>query len=299
MLSVVIPAHNEEAVIGRCLRALVEGARTGELEVVVVCNGCSDRTAQVAREFGDPVRVVETTMAGKSLALRLGDRSARGFPRFYVDADVVLPLAAVRAVARALEAGEALAAAPRMRVDLSGRPWSVRAYYDVWTRLPYHAGGTIGSGVYALSREGRARFGEFPDLISDDGFVRLHFAPAERMTVMGASFLVTPPETLGGVIAIKTRSQKGLMQLHRAHPELLANDPRDYRPALRRLLLDPRRWAAVAVYLFVLAATRARARWLLWRGDLSKWERDQSSRQASPAAAAGAAAEARGPGGSR
>ena len=57
-ISVVIPAHDEEAVVGRCLAALLDGARPGELDVVVVCNGCTDATADIARGFGRGVRVV-------------------------------------------------------------------------------------------------------------------------------------------------------------------------------------------------------------------------------------------------
>ena len=47
-VSVIIPAHNEESVIGRCLAAMLEGAQPGELEIIVVCNGCSDRTGEKA-----------------------------------------------------------------------------------------------------------------------------------------------------------------------------------------------------------------------------------------------------------
>ena len=53
MVSFVIPAHNEEAVIGRCLTALLAGARRDELDIIVVCNGCTDRTAEVARCIWD------------------------------------------------------------------------------------------------------------------------------------------------------------------------------------------------------------------------------------------------------
>src|SRR5829696_5509012 len=113
MISIVIPAHNEANVIGRCLASLLDGAAEGELDVVVVCNGCTDATADVARRAGPAVRVIETDVPSKSNALNLGDRAARGFPRFYVDADVVVPLASVREVGRVLESGAALAAAPR------------------------------------------------------------------------------------------------------------------------------------------------------------------------------------------
>ena len=136
---------------------MTHGLEAGELEIIVVCNGCSDRTAAVARGFGAPVTVLESEAASKIQALRLGDEAAHGFPRFYVDADVVLPLDSIRQVAVVLGEERHPAAAPRLRVDLSQRSWAVRAYYEVWTRLPYHASGMIGSGVYAVSEAGRAR----------------------------------------------------------------------------------------------------------------------------------------------
>ena len=85
MTSVIIPAHNEDTVIGRLLqgltRAETEAQRADSLDIVVVCNGCSDRTAEIARAFGEPVHVIETEVASKSHALRLGDEAARSFPR--------------------------------------------------------------------------------------------------------------------------------------------------------------------------------------------------------------------------
>ncbi|GAB3911511.1 hypothetical protein GCM10029964_117600 [Kibdelosporangium lantanae] len=78
VVSVVIAAHNEESVIARCLRTLSGSAKPGELDVVVVANGCTDRTAQIAR--AERARVVETPTAGKANALNLGDKECRAFP---------------------------------------------------------------------------------------------------------------------------------------------------------------------------------------------------------------------------
>ena len=50
MLSVILPASNEEAWIGGCLEALF-ASEPIEAEVIVVANGCHDRTAEVARGF--------------------------------------------------------------------------------------------------------------------------------------------------------------------------------------------------------------------------------------------------------
>jgi glycosyltransferase involved in cell wall biosynthesis len=79
--SVVIPAHNEERVIGRCLEVLQAGLRPGELEVVVVANGCTDNTERVARSAVPAVRVVSLAEASKAAALNAGDAVASAFPR--------------------------------------------------------------------------------------------------------------------------------------------------------------------------------------------------------------------------
>ena len=53
--SVIIPAHNEENYIGKCLEAVgraAEKARPLETEVTVAANLCTDRTAEIARQHG-------------------------------------------------------------------------------------------------------------------------------------------------------------------------------------------------------------------------------------------------------
>src|SRR5437763_13612695 len=154
-LSVVVPAHNEEAVIARCLTALLQDVAPDVIDVVVVCNGCTDRTADIAASFG--VRVLSTPAASKSAALNLGDDAARHFPRAYADADVEVTGAALMQTASAL-AGGALAAAPGLQLDLAGRSWAVRSYYRVWSRMRDAASDVTGSGAYVLSEDGRLRF---------------------------------------------------------------------------------------------------------------------------------------------
>ena len=86
-LSIVIPAHNEERVIGAALRA-IRTQRPPAHEVIVVCNGCRDATAARARAGG--ARVVVTGHSGVSLARNLGARHATGDTLLFVDADVRL-----------------------------------------------------------------------------------------------------------------------------------------------------------------------------------------------------------------
>jgi len=280
LISVVIPAHDEATVIRRCLTALTEGGGPGELEVIVSCNGCHDDTAAIARDFGEPVRVIETDVASKNAALNLGDQAARGFPRFFVDADIVLPLASVRRVAEVLARPDIHGAAPRMRVDLSQRGWPIRAFYDVWMRTPYVQEEMLGCGVYAISEEGRSRFDAFPDIIADDCFVRLLFSPDEKTSVDDAEFVMTPPETLRSLIHINVRRRVGMDEMNERHPQVTEHEGRRQRGALLRLLAVPRLWPAMAVYLYAKLATVLVYAWKQRRGRHKEWNRDDTSRRA-------------------
>jgi glycosyltransferase involved in cell wall biosynthesis len=279
MASVIIPAHNEAAVIQRCLGSLLADAQPNEVSVWVVANACSDKTSELARSFGRGVHVIESPVASKSDALNRGDAAATGFPRFYLDADVVFETPAIRKICEVLKRPGILAAAPMTRVNCTGRSWAVRAYYEVWLRLPYCRSGMIGSGVYALSGEGRRRFAQFPNITADDAFVRLHFRPEERVTVSDCTFTITPPKTLSGIIDIKTRSHFGNEELKRLYPHLWENEEVRHKGALLRLALNPLRWPAIGVYLYVKVTTRWRVRQRFRRGEIYKWERDDSSRE--------------------
>lgn len=281
MISVIIPAHDEVGVIEQCLHALIDGARAGELEVIVVCNGCHDATAEIARRFREPVRVLETSVASKSNALDMGDQAATGFPRIYADADVMLTVDSLRELAKALQSGEILAAAPAVHtVFAPNTRWAVRAYYDFWMALPYVQAGMMAAGVYALSEKGRRRFDRFPNLIADDGFIRAQFLPTERREIQSAVSVVRAPATLWELILIKTRSRLGFYELKQRFPELFVREAhtKEYGRALWAIIRRPWLWAGVFPYLWVNAVSRYRAKKHLQRLSNYVWERDNSSR---------------------
>lgn len=279
LLSVVIPAHNEEAVIGDCLGALLGGAEPGELDVVVVCNGCSDGTEQRAAGFGPDVRVLATPVGSKPLALNLGDAAARTFPRLYVDADVVLPTAAVRAIAGALADGRALVASAALEVDCSASSWAVRAYHRIWTRLPVVREGVLGRGVYALGERGRGRFEEFPDIVADDYFVHSLFAPGERVTVPGAVSRVRAPRTARDLVRRKTRVFAGNTELRSAPVGGVSGVAPSAASWLDVVRAEPRLLPDAPAYVAITLTAKARARLRLARGT-QRWDRDDTSRVA-------------------
>jgi hypothetical protein len=202
------------------------------------------------------------------------------FPRFFVDADVVLPRQAVRRICDALD-DDKLAAAPRAQFDLTGCSWPVRAFYNIDRRMPSADQGIGGSGVYALSETGRRRFDRFPQLTADDGFVRLLFRPDERVTLHDCHSTVFAARTLAELIVIKTRSHFGTAELRRLYPERWQNIGHSNRAALVRLLRQPALWPSLVVYSYVKLMARRRAGKKL-RSGASGWERDHSSRGAAP-----------------
>ena len=146
--SVVIPAHDEARVIKRCLDGLFEGLAPGDLEVVVVCNGCADDTPAVARSSGHPIRVIERPTASKPAALRIGDEAATSFPRLYLDADVVLKGGAAQVVLERLRAGgDRRPASSPLRERRRLAP--VRSYYQARSRIPAVLGSLRGPGSAA------------------------------------------------------------------------------------------------------------------------------------------------------
>jgi glycosyltransferase involved in cell wall biosynthesis len=107
VISFVIPAYNEESLLGRTLGALNDAARVlGQpFEVVVVDDASTDRTAAVAREHG--ARVVPVNHRQIAATRNAGAREANGEILIFVDADTVVTGAAVRAAVEAIRAGAA------------------------------------------------------------------------------------------------------------------------------------------------------------------------------------------------
>jgi glycosyltransferase involved in cell wall biosynthesis len=287
-ISVVIAAHNEAAVLGRCLEALLAHACPGELDIVVAANGCTDATAEVAaRRPG--VRVIELPAPGKAAALNAGDQFAVGYPRVYLDADIVLPLSSLRAMRAALADADAadgrvLAAAPRRYVDARRSPVVVRAYYAISSRLPAFTGALFGRGAIMLSAAGRARFGQFPNVLADDLFLDSLFAAQEKIQVDAVISRVLAPRSTADLMRRLVRVRRANSRLRARPPGQRAGDCGQVRrPArwawLRVAAARPWLLPAAACYAAISCAAALAASAPQRLPD--HWGRDNSSRAAS------------------
>ncbi|MER8004203.1 glycosyltransferase family 2 protein [Streptomyces sp. NPDC094149] len=282
MTSIVIPAHNEAPVLGRLLDALLaDSLSDDDPDIVVVCNGCTDDTASVAAARGPRVRVVEIPVPSKHAALRAGDDHARGFPRVYVDADVVISGADVRKLTGPLEdeASGILATAPERRIPLAGCAWRVRAYYRVWQRLPAVREGLFGRGVIAVSKAGHARISALPPLMADDLAASLAFTARERRVVEAAGVVIRPPRTWPDLIRRRIRAAVSTAQVeqHQAPREASARTSKADLKAIVRG--KPELLPSVVVFVAAALAARRASRKAIRAQDFGTWLRDESSRQ--------------------
>ncbi len=136
-VSIIVPARNEEASLGDCLRSLVaqsevaqnevaqnQAAQTGvAFEIIVVDDGSTDHTREIAESFPE-VRVISAPplppgWTGKNNAVIAGAAAARGTWLLFTDADTVhLPGSLARAVAEAKrEQAELLSYSPEQIVE--------------------------------------------------------------------------------------------------------------------------------------------------------------------------------------
>ena len=145
----------------------------------------------------------------------------------------------------------------------------------------YRTRGHIGSGVYALSRTGRQRFGLFPDVIADDRYVQQLFHESERLTLPDYTFTVHSPKTLRAVLRRATRAAAGNIQLtagRRQEHLRQEQETGSQRNLLRRVLPRPALWPAFAVYCTAYLVPRILAVRKIRSGRIHIWERDETSR---------------------
>ena len=121
MISFVVPAHNEELLIGRTLDAIRSAAeQVGEpYEIVVVDDDSSDRTGTIAREHGASVVRVAHRQIGRTR--NAGAQASTGDTLIFVDADTIISAATLTATMRAIQEG-AVAGGAELRLD-GQLPW--------------------------------------------------------------------------------------------------------------------------------------------------------------------------------
>lgn len=192
LISVVIPAFNEEDYLGETLasldraRAFLLRGGAGSAEIIVVDNDSSDATAEVARGFG--AAVVSESRRNVARVRNAGASAAGGDVLVFVDADTVVPEGLLRRVAEVMAGPGCLGGA----ADTDYRPAKLAAkiYLRAW-RVAGRLGGAAQGATQFCRRDVFFALGGYDETLfmgEDVDFYR-RMRQAARRQKAGVSFL--------------------------------------------------------------------------------------------------------------
>jgi len=211
--TIIIPAHNEETNIKCTLETLQPKKFINDFSIIVVCNGCNDKTAEIVETHFPDVHCIEIKEASKSLAIRNAETLNENFPRIYLDADIKLTGQEAISIISSAKNHPDKISMPASKMNFTNVNVFVKLYYKHWYQTCYVKELGYGCGVYALSEEGRHKFGIWPNLISDDGFVREFFSLKQVNLIDNVHVEVNAPKNIFSLIKIKIRSKYGRLEL--------------------------------------------------------------------------------------
>jgi len=273
-IAVIIPAHNEEAVIERTLRTLLRSAQPGEFLIYVVCNGCSDKTAERVRSSFPEVTVLELDEASKTVAINAGLQISHAAKVLLLDADIELCTNDARSLTSALDDPAVDAAIGHMEIDDSDSSWAVKSFYRIWAHQPYLKDGKFAAAI-ALSRAALDRIGELPKVTADDTYLRQMISKDNTAVLDQVHFRARVPKLVATLIRVRARVHRGNRELKQHLPDGSSPPEKRAWQFAGEICKRPALWLDVPCYLAISAASR----FLTLKGTQS-WERDLTTRNA-------------------
>ena len=158
-ISVVIPAHNEEKYIKRCIDSIHEADNVfpGNTEIIVVCNRCTDKTENIARANGAIVLLNEDRCIAK--VRNTGIKGAQGRIIVTIDADNRMTKGTLREIYGLLRSGKYIGGGSPIRFERYSFPlWC----NDIMVRVLAKVTGLY-SGIFWAEKETFDAIGGFAD----------------------------------------------------------------------------------------------------------------------------------------
>lgn len=158
-ISVIIPAHNEEKYIRRCIHSIKKADERfkGNTEIIVVCNRCTDKTAQIAEENGARVLFNEDRCIAK--VRNAGIDAAKGKIIVTIDADNRMTPGTLNEIYRLLRSGKYIGGGAPIRFERYSFPlWC----NDILCRVSFMITGLY-SGIFWAKKETFDAIGGFVD----------------------------------------------------------------------------------------------------------------------------------------
>ena len=158
-ISVVIPAHNEEKYIQRCIDSIRQAERCfdGEVEIVVVCNRCIDRTAELAEAAGARVLFNEDRCIAS--VRNDGIAAAEGEIIVTIDADNRMTEGTLEEICRLLRSGRYIGGGAPIRFERYSFPLRCN---DLLCRVSFRLTGLY-SGIFWAGKDSFEAIGGFAE----------------------------------------------------------------------------------------------------------------------------------------
>ncbi len=159
LFSVIIPAHNEEKYIRRCIRSIRKAASAFQenVEIVVVCNRCTDRTGKIAKKLGARVLTNEDRCIAR--VRNAGISEAKGEIIVTIDADNRMTGGTLQEIYELLQSGRYIGGGAPIRFERYSFPlWC----NDMMCRLSFAATGLY-SGMFWAKKDTFDAIGGFAD----------------------------------------------------------------------------------------------------------------------------------------
>jgi glycosyltransferase involved in cell wall biosynthesis len=189
-VSVIIPALNEEKMIGRCLESLAEldFPRSG-FEVLLVDNGSADRTLEIAKSFQSRLnlRILEKAGVRISALRNLGAREARGGLLAFLDADCLAPAGWLERIVE-LARGQSTGILGAHYLLPENSSWVGRTWHRYQEAEKSGEVSHVPAGDLIMRREDFLRLGGFDDSIQTNEDYEL----CERARAAGMNVLAFP-----------------------------------------------------------------------------------------------------------
>lgn len=165
LFSVIIPAHNEEKYIGKCLRAITRAAEKvpGKVQTVVVANRCTDRTASIAKRYGAKV-IVNNDKCISSIR-NAGVKASDGKIIVTIDADSIMTKGALAEIKELLSSGRYIGGGAMPRFDRMSLGIAVSSLYIALKLIPImiKSGGILSGTMFWCRRKDFDKIGGFDE----------------------------------------------------------------------------------------------------------------------------------------
>jgi glycosyltransferase involved in cell wall biosynthesis len=277
--SIIIPAYNEEVLISKTLARLFEDNSLNNIELLVICNACEDKThfevisfikenALLLKKNKIDLSVLETVKASKTNALNMGINNSQGFVKVLMDADIQICGKDINILVDELYIKKLKAVSPQIEFSFDNSNFLVRQYYRVASLSFYNIHSRL-SNVIALSEDGIKRVSPLPEVIADDEYIRRQFTPNEVAVSQHCSLIFICAKNLTNLLQVLTRVERGNIQLKRRYSALTTNSKNGYNqpPVL-----------CLPTFFLIKLFAKIKARLQFFQGKINQWERDESNR---------------------